>query len=58
VVEDYATSRKVEGARPDEVNEFSSVYLMLPAALGPGVCSASNRNSTRNRKIMFLGGRV
>jgi hypothetical protein len=40
----YATSRKVEGSRPDEVNEFVSIYLILPAGLGPGVFLASNRN--------------
>jgi hypothetical protein len=32
----YTTSRKVSGSRPDEVNEFFSIYLILPAALGPG----------------------
>jgi hypothetical protein len=32
------------GSRPDGVNEFFSIYLILPAALGPGVYSASNRN--------------
>jgi hypothetical protein len=42
VVMRYATSRKVAGSRPDEVNEFFSIYLILPAALGPGVHSASN----------------
>jgi hypothetical protein len=26
----------------DEVNEFISIYLILPAALGPWVYSASN----------------
>jgi hypothetical protein len=32
-----------------------SIYLILSAALGPGVHSASNRMSTtRSRKIMFL----
>jgi hypothetical protein len=31
------------GSRPDEVNECFSVHLILPAALGPGVYSASNR---------------
>jgi hypothetical protein len=40
----YVTSRKVAGSRPDEVNEFYSIYLILLAALGPGVHSASNRN--------------
>jgi hypothetical protein len=39
----YAASRKVGGSRPDEVN-FFSIYLILPAALGPGVYSACNRN--------------
>jgi hypothetical protein len=32
-----------------------SKYLILPAALGPGVYSASNRNGYK--KIMFLGSR-
>jgi hypothetical protein len=31
----YATSRKVAGSRPDEVNGIFSIYLQLPAALGP-----------------------
>jgi hypothetical protein len=39
----YATSRKVAGSRPDDVN-FFSIYLILPAALGLGVYSTSNRN--------------
>jgi hypothetical protein len=38
----YATSRKVAGSRPDEVNESFSIHLILPAALGPGVYAASN----------------
>jgi hypothetical protein len=32
-------------------------YLILPAALLPGVHSASKEMSTRSRKIMFLGSR-
>jgi hypothetical protein len=32
------------GLRPDEENEFFSVYLIFPAALGSGVYSAFNRN--------------
>jgi hypothetical protein len=32
----------IAGSIPDEVN--FSIYLILPAALGPGVYSASNRN--------------
>jgi hypothetical protein len=38
----YATNRKVAGSKPDEVNFL--MYLIFPAALGPGVYSASNRN--------------
>jgi hypothetical protein len=38
------------GSRPDEVNEFFSIYLILPAALGPGVYSASNRNEYQKKK--------
>jgi hypothetical protein len=40
----HSTSRKVAGSIPDEVIGFFSLYLILPAALGPGVYSASNRN--------------
>jgi hypothetical protein len=38
----YATSCKVAGSRPDEVN--FPIYLILLTALDPGVYSASNRN--------------
>jgi hypothetical protein len=31
----YATNQKVEGSNPDEVNEFFSIYLILPAELWP-----------------------
>jgi hypothetical protein len=48
----------VAGSRPDEENEFFSIYLILPAALGPGVYSASNRKSIRNRIIIILGCRA
>jgi hypothetical protein len=44
VVKALCYSRKVAGSRPEEVNAFFSMYLILPAALGPGVHSASNRN--------------
>jgi hypothetical protein len=40
----YGTSRKVSGSNPDEVIGFFSIDLVLSAALGPGVYSASNRN--------------
>jgi hypothetical protein len=52
----YATSQ-VRGSRPNEVN--FSIYLILPATLGPGIYWASNRMSNRNRKIIvFLGSRM
>jgi hypothetical protein len=44
------------GSRPDEVN--SSIYIILPAALGPGVHSASNRNEYQKHKKKFLGSKV
>jgi hypothetical protein len=28
----YATSRKLAGSRPDEVNEYFSTYILLPVA--------------------------
>jgi hypothetical protein len=36
--------------RPDEVNAFFSIYPILPAALGLGVYSASNRNEYWKQK--------
>jgi hypothetical protein len=52
----YATSRKVASSRPDEVNEFFSIYLILPAAPGPGVHSASNRNEYQKYKTNTVSG--
>jgi hypothetical protein len=51
----YVTSRKVTGSRPDEVNDFFSIYLIVPAALGPGVYSASNRNEYQKQKNNVSG---
>jgi hypothetical protein len=52
------TRRKVAGSRPNEVR--FSIYLILPAALGPGVRSFSNRNEYRKhrKKKVFLGSKV
>jgi hypothetical protein len=44
------TGLKAVGSRPGEVNYFFSIYLILPAALGPGVHSASNRNEYQKQK--------
>jgi hypothetical protein len=38
--------------KPDEVINYFSMYLILPAALGPGVYSASNRNKFQK---VYLG---
>jgi hypothetical protein len=49
----YATSRKAAGSSPDEVIDiFFFIYLILPAALGPGVYASSNRNEYQK---IFLG---
>jgi hypothetical protein len=42
------------GSRADEVNEFS-IYVILSAALGPGVYSASNRNEYQKQKNNISG---
>jgi hypothetical protein len=39
----FNRSRKAALSRPDKVTEFLSIYLIIPAALGHGVYSASNR---------------
>jgi hypothetical protein len=49
------TSRKVAGSRPDEVNELFSIYLILPATLGPGVYSASDINEYQKLKTNVSG---
>jgi hypothetical protein len=36
------------------VNEFVSMYLIIPAALGSGVHSATNINEYQKQKITFL----
>jgi hypothetical protein len=51
----YITSRKVAGSRLDKVTEFFSIYLILPAALGPGVHSASNRNEYQKQRNNVSG---
>jgi hypothetical protein len=50
----YATSRKVTGLIPDEVIEFFSIYLVLPAALWPWGLILLIEMSTRN----LPGGKV
>jgi hypothetical protein len=34
------------------------MYLIFPAALGPGVCSASNRNEYQKRRNNAAGSRA
>jgi hypothetical protein len=51
----YATSRKVEGSKRNEVDELLSIYLILPAALSPGVYSASKRNEYRKQRNNVSG---
>jgi hypothetical protein len=51
VVDALCTRCKVVCPIPDEVTEFFfPIYLLLPAALGPGVYSASNRNEYQKQK--------
>jgi hypothetical protein len=56
VVKALSTSRKATGSITDEVNAFFfSIYLNLPAALGPGVHSASKRNEYQKQKNAVFG---
>jgi hypothetical protein len=55
VVVKAGTSRKVASSKSDKVNEFFSIYLILPAALRPGVSSASNRNEYQKQKNNVSG---
>jgi hypothetical protein len=45
----------VAGLRPDEMNEFFSIYLILQMTLGPVVHSASNRNEYQKKKNNVSG---
>jgi hypothetical protein len=40
----------------DPMRYIVSIYLIVPAALGPGVHSASNRNEYQKQKINFFPG--
>jgi hypothetical protein len=51
----YATSHKVMGLRPYQVNEFFSIYIILPDTLDTGVYSASNRNEYQKQKNNVSG---
>jgi hypothetical protein len=51
-----ATSPNVASSIPDEVIKlFFSIELILPAALGPGVDTASNRNEYQKQKNNVSG---
>jgi hypothetical protein len=55
VARHYSRRQKVAGSRLDEVNEFLSVYLILPYAPGPGVYSVSIRNEYQKQKNNVSG---
>jgi hypothetical protein len=40
------------------MNNFFSIYLILPAALGSGADSASNRKEYQKQNVMFLRSRA
>jgi hypothetical protein len=49
------TGRKVAGSSSDEIITYFSIYLILLAALGPGVYSSSNRNEYQKLKNNVSG---
>jgi hypothetical protein len=50
-----ALCQKVTGSRLDEVNQFFSIDLILPAAISPGVYSATNINEYQKQKNNVSG---
>jgi hypothetical protein len=48
----------LHSSRTNEANEFFSIYLILPAALGPRVYSDSNRNEYQKQINNVLGSRA
>jgi hypothetical protein len=55
VVEALCCKPEGRGRRPDEVNNLFPIYPILPAALGPVVYSASNRNEYLKQKNTASG---
>jgi hypothetical protein len=53
-VRHYASSQEVADSRPDEVNEFFSIYLIL-ATISPGLYQASNKNKYQKQKNNVYG---
>jgi hypothetical protein len=51
----YATIRMVAGSEPGEMSSFFSILLILPAALGQEVYSASNSNKYQKQKNHISG---
>jgi hypothetical protein len=51
----YAARRKVASSRSDKVNEYFLICLILPAGLGPGVYSASDKNEYQKQKNNVSG---
>jgi hypothetical protein len=51
----YATSRKLEVSRPDQVIEFFPIYLILSAALGSEGLSGYNINENQEEKEHISG---
>jgi hypothetical protein len=51
------TSRKVTGSSPDDASDFFSIDVILPAAVGHGVCSAPHRNEYQKMFLGIKGGR-
>jgi hypothetical protein len=47
--------KAIGGTRPDEVNDFFSIYLILPAALTLGIHSACKRNEYQKQKNNVSG---
>jgi hypothetical protein len=50
----YAESLNVVGSRRDEVNDLGNLSI-IPAAIRPGVYSASNRNEYQKQKNNVSG---
>jgi hypothetical protein len=46
---------KIVGSRPDEINEYFSIDLVLPAVIGLRIYSVSSRNEYQKRKNTVSG---
>jgi hypothetical protein len=55
MVRPKVSRHSVAGSRPDEMQDFFPIYIIVPAALGSGLNSASNRDEYQKQRNTVSG---